>query len=485
MGTGVAVLCERIMENIDEVITSLPIDPAAAAALVADLLGHPPDFNVRDLPTGVQLVFLDSIVNQQRVEEAIIRPLIEGRTGGHFTAAQPAGVSTYGDAVTALLGGNVLVASGSGIVAVSMDHWPKRQPSEPPAEIVPQGPHTGFVEDMEVNMALLRHLIQDRRLRCRRILLGERSPSVTVLVHLEGTARTDTVRHVERRLRAVARAESFATDTEMVAEWLTRISGSLFPTMEATERPDVAAAALHEGRVLVLMDGSPVAVMAPTVFVHLIQAPIDYYNRSFDAWTKRLIRLAALGLSVLASPVFVAVVTVNQELVPARLFVSVAQNSQGVPLPTLMEVLVMEVIVEMVQEAGLRMPGALGQTVSIVGAIVIGQSAVMAGLLSAPVVVVVSLAYIASTAVPSLNARKALRVLRYPLILLGAWLGLFGVMWGLTLLALYLLALESFGTPYLAPIAPRRPRGLQDAIRRIPLTDMRRSFLARRRRMPQ
>lgn len=140
----------------------------------------------------------------------------------------------------------------------------------------------------------------------------------------------------------------------------------------------------------------------------------------------------------------------------------------------------MEVVIEMVREAGLRMPGGIGQTISIVGAIVIGQSAVMAGLISAPVVVVVALGYIASAVVPSLDTRIALRVLRFPLILLAAAFGLFGLTWGLMLLLIYLLALDSFGVPYLSPVAPRRARGLQDTIWRRPIPALRRSFLARR-----
>lgn len=475
--------CQRILDDIEQVRAGLPVVAASVADVVADLLGHPPDLVVRRVAPGVEVLFLESIVDRGRLEHAVLQPLT-GSPSAPVFAAECARVRTYGDAVESLLGGKALLARGHEVQALSMDQWPNRDPNEPPSEIVSQGPHSGFVENLETNIALIRQRIRDHHLRWRRLSAGGRAHAPAAMMHLAGVARAELVANVEGRLRKAAAAASFAEDTSMLQEWLTGVSGWLFPTMESTERPDVAAAALLEGRVLVLMDGSPVVTIAPTVFAHLVQTPMDYYNRSFDAWLKRIIRFGSLLASLVLAPLYVAILAINQELIPDRLFVSIAQTRLSVPLPGVIEVLLMEVVVEMVREAGLRMPGALGQTVSIVGAIVIGQSAVMAGLISAPVVVVVSMAYIASTVVPSVDGRVALRLLRFPLILLAAWLGIFGLVWGLMILLLYLLALESFGVPYLAPVAPLRRRGLQDTIRRVPLTDMRRSFLSRHRGMP-
>lgn len=476
--------CGDILRRIDDAMLGLPVEAATVEDVMRDLLGDPPDLVAASSAPGCRLMFLQTIVNLSRVEQALIQPLIQSANGVTFTA-RPKQVRTNGDGVQALLNAEVLLVRDGQVAAVAMDQWPKRDPTEPPAEIVAQGPHVGFVEDLQTNIALLRQRIRDPRLRWEHVSVGARSHAPGALLHIEGLARADVLANVRGHLHEAAAALSFAEDTSMLQEWLTRVSGWLFPTMESTERPDVAAAALLEGRLLVLLDGSPVAVIAPVVFAYLVQTPMDYYNRAFDAWLKRVIRLGSLLTSLLISPTFVAVLSLNQELLPGRLFVSIAQSRLGVPLPVVFEVLLMEVIIEMVREAGMRMPGSVGQTVSIVGAIVIGQSAVMAGLISASVVVVVALAYIASTVIPSLDARVALRLLRFPLILLAAWLGLFGLIWGMLVLFLYLLALESFGTPYLAPLAPRRARGLHDTIRRLPLTDMRRSFMARRRGMPR
>jgi hypothetical protein len=469
--------CQDILGLVDDVLAALPATPADTAAVVRGLLGSPPDLVVRAAGPGTQVLYLETIVQESRIEQAVLRPLLRGQAA---SGARVSTARTYGEAADALLAGSALVVAAD-VRSVSMDQWPHREPSEPPAEIVAQGPHVGFVENLEVDVALIRQHIRDRRLRWVRLAFGARAHTPAALLHLEGLARPELVANVEDRFRHAARHASFAVDASMLQEWLTNVSGWLFPTMQSTERPDVAVAALLEGRVVVLVDGSPVAIIAPTVFAHLVQVPMDYYNRSFDAWLKRVVRLGSLLASLLVSPLFVAVLTVNQELIPNRLFVSIAQTRLGVPLPAVAELLLMEIMVEMVREAGTRMPGSVGQTVSILGAIVIGQSAVIAGLVSAPVVVVVAVAYIASTVVPSVDARVALRFLRFPLILLAAWLGLFGLLWGLMVLFVYLLALESCGVPYLAPVAPHRGRGLQDTIRRRPLTDMRRAFMARRR----
>lgn len=467
--------CRDLHLRIDDLLAALPASPADVAPLLQDMLGQPPDLVVRRVGEH-RLAFLQSTVDGRRVEEAVVPPLALGG-GGTFTA-HTSPVHTYGDALQAILQAQVVVAGPEGVAALSMDQWPKREPTEPPAEIVPQGPHVGFIEHLQSNVALLRMRIRDPRLRWRRLEVGLRAPLPVAVLYFEGLAEPGLVERVEARVRETD--ASFLTDTSMLAEWLTSRSGWLFPTMQATERPDIAAAALLEGRVVVIAEGSPVAVIAPQVFAHLLHTPTDYYNRSLDAAMRRTVRLTALIVALVASPGFVALVTTNQELIPTKLFVSIAQARLGVPLPAVAEVLVMEVMVELLREASLRMPGAVGQSLSVVGAVVIGQSAVMAGLISAPVVVVVSMSFIAAVAVPSLDGRVALRLLRFPLTIVAAIFGLFGLVWGLMVVLLYLLSLESFGVPYLVPVAPRRPRGLQDTLRRVPLTDMRAGFTVRR-----
>jgi hypothetical protein len=340
-----------------------------------------------------------------------------------------------------------------------------------------QGPHSGFIELLETNLALLRHRIPDVRLRLEDVRLGQRTPTRAALLHLDGLVEPALLARVRRRLRRIA--PSFTVDAAMLGEWLAPRSARLFPVVGRTERPDRAAAALLEGRVVLLASGSPTALLLPTVLAHEIHVPEDYYEKPWPAVLARGVRLLGILMAVSVSALYVAFATVNQELIPTSLYVSIAQARRGVPIPLLVEVLLLEIVVDIIRQAGLRLPGPVGQSISIIGAVVIGQSAVMAGIISAPSIVVVAFCFIASFTIPSTELVQALRALRFPLILFSGAFGLFGWTLGLLLILGYLSSLDSFGVPYLAPLTPTRPRGWQDMLLRAPLPRMRRSFVAR------
>lgn len=486
---AIAERCSDLLSRLDGVWTGLPLaaDGGGSVETLRQLLGGPPDLVVRPVGTQVWVLYLKTIVDPGRIEQALIRPLsLAAQSGAPLAAGFGGDVSalhTYGDALQALLAAQALVlgADQAGALAVSVANWPKRPPSEPPSEVVSQGPHIGFIESLDVNLALLRHLIPDRRLRWEQFQVGDRNQGEGALVYVEGLVRPGLLDEVHRQLARIR--PSFASDASMLAQWLSP-RAYLFPTIGVSERPDTTMAALLEGRVALFVDGSPVALLVPQVFAHLLHVPEDYYMRSFGATIERTFRLFGLILALTVTPLYVALVTVNLELVPTPLYLTITEARLSVPLSTLSEVLLLELIVEVIRQAGLRLPNSLGQPVAIIGAVVIGQSAVIAGLVSSPAVVVVALGFIISFVVPSLATVTALRTLRFPLIFLAAVFGVLGIAGGMMLLFIYLSAIESFGVPYLAPIAPLRPRGLQDVLWRRPLTGMRRSFAARPRRAP-
>jgi hypothetical protein len=267
---------------------------------------------------------------------------------------------------------------------------------------------------------------------------------------------------------------------QMLAEWLAPSPGLLFPVLGLSGRCDTIAASLLAGRVVLLIDGSPLALFAPNVLSDLLHVPDDYYQSFIVATANRGIRVLGLFIALLASPIYVALLTLNQELVPTPLFTSIIQSRQSVPLAPLPEVLVLEVIVEVIREAGLRLPGNLGQPVAIVSAVIIGQSAVTAGLISAPTIVVVAFGFLSSFVIPQPNLGANLRLLRFPLILLAAAFGLLGITIGVLLILVYLCSLSSFGMPYLAPFSPLRTIGLRDALLRAPLRRLRSPETTRR-----
>jgi spore germination protein KA len=245
-------------------------------------------------------------------------------------------------------------------------------------------------------------------------------------------------------------------------------SYSPFPQLVNTERPDVAAANLLEGRVVILVDGTPFVLIAPISFFSLLQSPEDYYQRYMISSIIRILRFVFMVLSLLLPSLYVAVLTYHQEMVPTALLISVASSRESVPFPALVEALMMEVTFEALREAGVRLPKQVGAAVSIVGALVIGQAAVQAGLVSAPMVIVVAITGVSSFMVPHYTQGIALRMLRFPIILLAGTLGLLGVMLGVITIVVHLCTLRSFGIPYLTPIAPVKGRELKDALIRAP-----------------
>jgi spore germination protein KA len=245
-----------------------------------------------------------------------------------------------------------------------------------------------------------------------------------------------------------------------------------FPTVFNTERPDTIAAGLLEGRIAIIVDGTPFVLLVPVVFVSFLQSAEDYYQR-FDIGTfLRLLRFGSFFIALLLPSLYVAVATFHQELLPTTLMLHLAAQREGVPFPPIVEAFIMEVVFEVLREAGVRMPSAVGKTISIVGALVIGQSAVEAGIVSPAMVIVVSFTAITNFVLPAINLAIAVRLLRFGFLILAGTLGMYGISVALLLLVVHLSSLRSFGIPYLKPFAPFIPREQKDAFFRLPLWAM-------------
>jgi len=471
--------CSEALGMMGDLWTGAPLlgSRAARVTRLRELLGCPPDLRVHEVSAAMAVLYLTTIVSEKKVEEFVIPALsAPSRTAGTDTFCRP--VETYGDAVQALLAGDAVVITGDvpGGLAAPASQWPTRAPNEPSAEIISRGPHTGFIERLDTNVALVRMGVRDQRLRYETFQASTRSGTQGALLYLQGLASPTVLGEVRA---ALARSRpSVATDASMLIEHIAP-RARLFPTVGSTERPDVAWAAMLEGRVVLLTDGSPTALLIPQVFAHLLAVPDDYYKPALAATVERTLRLMGLLVTLLISAVYVAMTTFNQELSPTPFFLSISQARLGVPLPLVGEIVGLELLVEMIRQAGLRLPSSFGQSISVVGAVVIGQSAILAGFLSAPAVVVVAVSFISSFIVPSQTTAMTLRILRFPLIIAAWAFGLFGLVWCLMLVLIYLSSARSFGVPYLAPVVPLRVRGLQDTVVRRTLTSLRRSFVAR------
>jgi spore germination protein KA len=241
-----------------------------------------------------------------------------------------------------------------------------------------------------------------------------------------------------------------------------------FPTVYNTERPDVVAAELMEAKVAILVDGTPIVLIVPAPFVSFMHAAEDYYQRADISSFIRILRYIGLIVSLLSPSFYIAVTTFHQEMIPPALLMSLAAQREAVPFPAFIEALLMEFTFEILREAGVRMPKYIGAAVSIVGTLVIGQAAVVAGIISAAMVIVVSLTAISSFVLPAYNMSIAFRMLRFPLMGLAASFGLFGIFVGCTTIILHMCSLRSFGVPYMTPLAPIVPSDNKDAVLRFP-----------------
>lgn len=480
---------QAALRFIDEA-KSLPISPEPAQnwAVLALMLGNSPDVVAREFTLGkdklpAMLLFtdnmakrtevttlLDSMMVRLRDEQFPTKPeqLEQYLKERSITGADITPLKHLDDVTTKLLTGDVvLMAKGLKVAfrmpATGFEH---RTPEEPAAEPVVRGPKEGFVETAAVNIALVRRRLHDPRLRVESFTLGKRSNTPVTVLYLAGVAWPELVDEVRKRLKRIT--IDGVIESGYIEEMIEDAPASPFPLVKSTERPDVVAGELLEGRVAIITDGTPHALVVPTTFTSGMQAAEDYYQKWPMASFTRMLRYLFLVIALLGPASFIAVSTYHQEMIPTQLLLSIMSAREGVPFPAVVEVLLMEIAFEALREAGVRLPKPVGQAVSIVGALVIGEAAVQAGLVSPILVIVVAITGIASFVIPMFPLALAIRLLRFPMIILAGTFGFYGVALGLIALSVHLASLRSFGVPYMAPTMPVTPTDFKDLFIRVP-----------------
>jgi len=300
--------------------------------------------------------------------------------------------------------------------------------------------------------------------------IGEETQTTVGIMYMKGIVNDSLVKEVKERLKRIK--IDMILDSGQIEEFIEDQPSTPFPTIYNTERPDSVAANLMEGRVAILVNGSPFILVVPTVFVQFFQSPDDYYYRFHIAVFLRLLRYVSFLISLVGPSVYIAAITFHQEMIPTTLLISLAASREGVPFPAFVEALIMEVAFELMREAGIRMPRAVGQAVSIVGALVLGQAAVQAGIVSSIMVIIVAITGIASFTTPAYNLAISARLIRFVLMILAATFGFYGITLGLIIIIAHLNSLRSFGIPYLSPLSPVIPSDQKDAVLRFPLWSM-------------
>lgn len=444
---------------------------------IEDMVFQP--FNIHGC--SILLLYIRSIVDKRILREQIISPILKvGQSEGVGVSfleqiengslfAMPfkkeREVDNIVDAI--VTGSAVLYIPGlTYMCAFAIDDFAKRAISDSTNEVVLYGPQVAFIENIDDNLSLLRQKIKHPDLKTEQMTIGKYTKTIVCISYIEGICKTEVLNEVRMKLSEINIDGSLGVT--YLTEFIEPRPFAMFPQIQYTERPDTVAAALLEGRIAVLQDGTPYTLILPVTYFSLMQSAEDYYQRFYTSSFTRLIRLMFVFVATMLPSLYVAVTTFHPEIIPTSLLITIAAARENIPFPALIEAFMMELFFEGLREAGIRIPRPLGQTVSIIGAIVIGQAAVQAGIVSAPMVIVVSITGIASFIIPHFELGQSFRLLRFAILLLGGTLGMLGIVISMYLLYLQMVSIKSYSVPYLRPFAPVNYSEMKDAFLRVP-----------------
>jgi spore germination protein len=453
------------------------------------MLDEPDDLVIRELTLGEEdhryaIVNIDGLIDKELVHKDIIKNLqvfsnkqqlpsdkkllIDELKNNIISVSEIEKTTTWDDMTIALLSGSTVLFI-DGVIEVLVMSTPgmeKRGIEEPESEALIRGPRNGFIENIQTNLMLVRREINDPNLRLKSHKIGRRSKKKLVVAYMEGIIHPDILKEVNRRLETIDTDD--ALESGAIEHWIQDSLLSPFPVMDNTERPDKVASAILHGKVAILLDGTPFVLIVPTTLGNLLQSPEDYYERWQIGSLLRVLRYFAAFIALFAPALYIALVSYHQGMIPSDLAFSIAATREGVPFPAFVEALLMAVTMELLREAGARLPQTIGQTIGIVGGLVIGEAAVTAGIVSPVMVIVVAITAIASFSFPSYSTAIAFRMLRFTFMIAAAFLGLYGIVLVYIMINIHIVNLTSVGVPYSTPFAPGFLRDWKDLVLRVP-----------------
>lgn len=436
--------------------------------------------------TKVFVSFIDGLGDKKLILEYIIKSLTvdihitdsDGKLSGKkdpfnelkkyiLNIVEASDVNTFDEAVDSILSGDtLLMLEGSEIgLSISAKGGEKRSVMPPENEVVVRGPHEAFVETLRVNTSLLRRIIKNPNLVFEPVVLGKETHTDIAISYIKGIANEKIVEEVHRRLNRID--IDAILESGYIEQLIEDNPFSPFATVGNSERPDKVAAKLLEGRVAIICNGTPIVLTVPYLFTEALQVPEDYYSRPFYANFMRLLRLLALILTLILPALYISLLTFHQEMVPSVLLITFAASREGVPFPVFLETLLSEISFKLLRESGIRMPRSVGQAVSIVGTLVIGEAAVSGGFIGAPMVIITSFSAITGFINPAVY--DSVVIFKFIFIFLSGSFGLYGVTIGLICMLAHMCSLRSFGVQYMAPFAPTMRSDIKDSIFRLPL----------------
>jgi len=422
-------------------------------------------FNVKD--NKAVLIFLKDTTDKNALGELVIKPL-ENLPSGYqekdlenaFLYPEKKKITSIHQAVDEIVDGNaVLLVDDLGLgFAFGLKKFPIRAITEPPTSAVIKGPREGFVESLPINISLMRRRIKSPDLKFINLIVGRYSKTPVSVCYIKGIADKSLVKKVIKKLQAID--TDAILDSSYISKFLGEHKASIFKQIGNTEKPDILSAKILEGRVAIMVDGSPIVLTVPYLLIEDFQSPSDYYNSSYSATLARHLRLVSVIFSVLLPAYYVSAELFHLQLIPLSFLLTIVNSLKGIPLSPSFEMFFTLLIFEILNEASVRMPKYVGMVVSIVGGLVLGETAVTAGIISAPTLMIIALSGICLYTVPELE--QTFSILRFLMLIVAGSFGGYGLIVTIALLFIYLVSFETFKTPLLCPFAPLVKRDLKD-----------------------
>lgn len=460
--------------NIDEIHVRL-----------SEVWGNCDDIHFRWIRIGAQrafVVWIYTLIGKELVQKGLLEPLTSWNKPEVFFSDLEQVLQTVSvkilktmDEVNTAIGNGLAVLCIDGFdqaAAMDVTHFQRRAVKRPSLELSVQGPQEAFTESLETNLGLIRRRLKSPRVKVEYVVLGRVSKTRVALVYIDGIVKSRLVQECRVRLRRID-VDSIL-DSGHIEELIDDAPISLFPTIDNTERPDRLAAEILQGRVGIIVEGSPNVLLVPAIFAHFLQSSEDYFERYFMATAIRILRHFLFWIALLLPATYIALLSYHQEMIPTNLLITLVADHEGVPFPVVLEAFMMGITFEAVWEAGVRLPKAAAQSVSIVGTLVLGEATVKAGIVSTAMVIIVGFTGIAAFSLPSYNMTNTLRILRFPMMVVAGMFGLYGMIIAMLILWIHLVSLRSFGVPYMSPLAPLVWPDVQDVFTRPSWRQMRR-----------
>jgi len=463
--------------NINKGMVSLCIDDNLNVIKKEFGIPDNSDIIIREFKIGRKInafiVYVDAMVDKAYVSDFVLRQLMSKQNFDEFdiwedsnslvsyindnviSANEISKLKDFASIIYDIVSGNtaLFIDGCDQSLCISSKGFEKREIEPPLTESVVLGSQEGFTENLRTNISLVRKIIRNKNLRTEMIKVGKTNQVFCAIMYLDGLTNNELINEVRRRITSID--TDFIAGAGALSEYIEDNSLMLLPQTLTTERPDRTASFIMEGKVAIIVEGTPFADIVPVAFYHLMQTSEDASLRWQYGSFLRIIRMVGIFTSTLVPALYIAITLFHQEAIPTELLLSISKSKEQVPFPTVLEVLLLEISFELIREGGIRVPGMIGQTLGIVGALILGQAAVSARLVSPILIIVVAITGLGSFAIPNYSLGIGLRILRFIFIFAAAELGLYGISLAIFVLGCIICNMKSFGIPFLSPVAPK------------------------------